>query len=562
MLLELEKFFAERVRDDSIEGAERTFATFADFAGHTDENGVDEPNARVRVTRNGTSHESIWDSDSESEVWEELRRTNRPNANETVRDDDRDCGGETQSPSPSRDPDDVLLCETSSPRPLSRHSTNEPSWLDTRVRGVVRPPATPLPVTRSKTPAGVSSRSRRGANDAAASRVARGGLSLFLSGALEDAYSRGGGDAALAQDAAERDAAKNAPPRTWDSAGSSHSPLGGSAPSSSKSHSLREIAAAQARESAAARDRARGYSATAARDIVSASKSNSLSSLDTSITYSPRREIKAVNTGGAVAVSLTQLAFSKGSYGGRGAARVSSLETQKSPWAIAAKPSSVTPAATASSPGPSLSAILREEEANAAVNSKSNTPSFGSYGSSLTRSGTGASRWFVPESRSPGANVGGGLRDIVANETLRRLHSESTRDGNENENDAAKIRVKAVTKSNVSVAKKSKQSQTKPKRVDGSAVDAKPAGGKKPRPTQIASPAATVPAAPVSKKTKRKNPKERPWPAHPGADELKTNVPDQVTTKPEAPRRKPKGCPKPRGEDPAVSPKEIPKPKL
>jgi hypothetical protein len=104
------------------------------------------------------------------------------------------------------------------------------SWLEARgVRGVAKePPRSPTPRSfssrRSFVLGGIdtaghtvhtSSRSRRSAADAAASRVARGGLSLFLSGALEEAVERGGGDAAVAAAAAARDAARRAPPRGW-----------------------------------------------------------------------------------------------------------------------------------------------------------------------------------------------------------------------------------------------------------------------------------------------------------------------------------------------------------
>ena len=82
------------------------------------------------------------------------------------------------------------------------------SWLEARgVRGVAKEPQrspTPRSSRRSFVLGGVdtaghtfhtSSRSRRSAADAAASRVARGGLSLFLSGALEEAcHSLGAAD--------------------------------------------------------------------------------------------------------------------------------------------------------------------------------------------------------------------------------------------------------------------------------------------------------------------------------------------------------------------------------
>ena len=55
--------------------------------------------------------------------------------------------------------------------------------------------------------------SRRAA-EAAASRAARGALSLFLSGALEEGFHRGGGDDNVASAAAEI-AQRNATPKTW-----------------------------------------------------------------------------------------------------------------------------------------------------------------------------------------------------------------------------------------------------------------------------------------------------------------------------------------------------------
>jgi hypothetical protein len=160
------------------------------------------------------------------------------------------------------------------------------SWLEARgVRGVAKePPRSPTPRSsrRSFVLGGVdtaghtahtSSRSRRSAADAAASRVARGGLSLFLSGALEEAVERGGGDAAVAAAAAARDAARRAPPRGWGVPGDGPGDVPGDdddrpgsgsrvpGPATS-APSLREIAAAQEREAREAAARARGYAAT------------------------------------------------------------------------------------------------------------------------------------------------------------------------------------------------------------------------------------------------------------------------------------------------------------
>ena len=348
---------------------------------------------------------------------------------------------------PSRD-DDANVVSSSANVPC----TYPTSWLEARTaRGVAktRRPAEP-PTLRSRIlaggPAGSSSRSRRAAADAAASRIARGGLSLFLSGALEDAVARGGGDAAVAAAAAARDARRRAPPRSWGAVdpaiprdpGAAGSP---GIPGTAASPSLLEIAAAQEREAREAAARARGYAATAARKIETANASGPV--------YAP---VSAAARGvaspaaGPTAVSLAALASrSRGAYGGRGeASRKGNPKLLASAWSLGGETvlthqhASASGAAT-SGPSPartetpgafvSLSEILREEEAAAAERASSSETRAGGHAGSLGDGGSlGKSGWFVPDARggSPG-RAAGGLAGIVRDEEATRAAAEAAR---------------------------------------------------------------------------------------------------------------------------------------
>lgn len=124
--------------------------------------------------------------------------------------------------------------------------------------------------------------SRRAA-EAAASRAARGALSLFLSGALEEGFHRGGGDDNVASAAAEI-AQRNATPKTWNTGPSRtdapmniQSDISTDAPgaddttrerkSGSGQRGLLDIQLAQEREAAEAALAARGWAATASRSV-------------------------------------------------------------------------------------------------------------------------------------------------------------------------------------------------------------------------------------------------------------------------------------------------------
>ena len=317
------------------------------------------------------------------------------------------------------------------------------SWLEARTaRGVAKArrraePPTPHSRIIAEGPAGSSSRSRRAAADAAASRVARGGLSLFLSGALEDAVARGGGDAAVAAAAAARDARRTAPPRSWGAVvpGIPGDPgaAGSPSPGTAASPSLREIAAAQEREAREAAARARRYAATAARNIETANASGPVYAP----VSAPARGV-ASPAAGATAVSLAALASrSRGAYGGRGeASRKDNPKLFASVWAggetvlthehasaSRAAASGLSPART-ETPGAfvSLSEILREEEAAAAERASSSETRAGGYAGSLSDGGSlGKSGWFVPDARggSPG-RAAGGLAGIVRDEEATR----------------------------------------------------------------------------------------------------------------------------------------------
>ena len=314
-----------------------------------------------------------------------------------------------------------------------------PSWLEARTaRGVARgppkPPPTP-PTTRVprlvSVSTGTSSRSRRAAADAAASRVARGGLSLFLSGALEDAVARGGGDAAVAAAAAARDARARAPPRGWDVGRGAPSSSGSRSPGTSASPSLRDIAAAQARDAREAAARARGYAATAARRI----ETEGAASDPRPVARAPAFQTKTAPNppetrrapGGATAVSLAALAgLSRGAYGGRGEATVgvSSATASASAWSGGGSPSG-TAFLRSRNEDParvSLAEILREEEAAAEERASSSEKSAGGVfvgsrgggGGSLGKSG-----WFVPDAHR-GSPSSGGLAGIVRDEEAMR----------------------------------------------------------------------------------------------------------------------------------------------
>ena len=350
-------------------------------------------------------------------------------------------GNEAPEALPSRDDDANVSVSSSASVPCAYPT----SWLEARTaRGVAKTPRRDEPPTlRSRIlaggPAGSSSRSRRAAADAAASRVARGGLSLFLSGALEDAVARGGGDAAVAAAAAARDARRRAPPRSWGAVdpaiprdpGAAGSP---GIPGTAASPSLREIAAAQEREAREAAARARGYAATAARKIETANASGPV--------YAP---VSAAARGvaspaaGPTAVSLAALASrSRGAYGGRGeASRKGNPKLLASAWVggetVLTHQHASASGAAASGPSPSrtetpkrafvsLSEILREEEAAAAERASSSETRAGGHAGSLGDGGSlGKSGWFVPDARggSPG-RAAGGLAGIVRDEEATR----------------------------------------------------------------------------------------------------------------------------------------------
>ena len=354
-----------------------------------------------------------------------------------------------QNPAKTKALEDAALPSRECTLDASVHSSvNVPcaypvSWLEARTaRGVAKARRRAEPPTLhsrilAEGPAGSSSRSRRAAADAAASRVARGGLSLFLSGALEDAVARGGGDAAVAAAAAARDARRRAPPRSWGAVvpGIPRDPgaAGSPSPGTAASPSLREIAAAQEREAREAAARARGYAATAARNIETANASGPVYAP----VSAPARGV-ASPAAGATAVSLAALASrSRGAYGGRGeASRKDNPKLFASVWAggetvsthehasaSRAAASGLSPART-ETPGAfvSLSEILREEEAAAAERASSSETRAGGYAGSLSDGGSlGKSGWFVPDARggSPG-RAAGGLAGIVRDEEATR----------------------------------------------------------------------------------------------------------------------------------------------
>ena len=288
------------------------------------------------------------------------------------------------------------------PSSPSRSSTSASgaSWLTARVDSVAggSESSSPksLPPTSSRPLQSRAKIGSRRAEEAAAARSARGGLSLFLSGALEASFSRGrGGSRAGDEDADDADdggsgretrnpTTANPPPRRWNLSGA------GEDDAASSPLALRDIQSRQAREAAEAAAAAAGWAATASRGATGdASKSIAASS-------SPR-----TSKGGAVELSLGALMRApRGNvgYGGRGA-RGGASPPEPSAWGLDQRadatgtPPARSPAAAKS---PSLMDIAREEEARA----------------SRAARAARVSGWYVPDRVEPAT----GLRAILAEE--------------------------------------------------------------------------------------------------------------------------------------------------
>lgn len=361
------------------------------------------------------------------------------------------------------------------PRLANETNNSGPSWLTAPVRGVVSPDVQP---EQHNTPVKVrgAGTSRRAA-EAAASRAARGALSLFLSGALEEGFHRGGGDDNVASAAAEI-AQRNATPKTWNigplrtdasmnmqsdddtDAQYGDDDTGSGRKSGSGQRGLLDIQLAQEREAAEAALAARGWAATASRSVPGG-RPESLPSRSQSVDTNSNVNVFSTSGGGssfgtsptgARQFSLGALIGKKGAgYGGRGVARRSNAEPPPPPaWgglAGSIKPSSrgSTPTTTINnSPctngSPSLLDIQAEEEARSLAMPVSpggvGSP-FGSFSERVNRgeghkrrsqnfinSHLGASpggtttSWYVPDSgRTPSV----GLRARMSEEEDARL---------------------------------------------------------------------------------------------------------------------------------------------
>ena len=328
----------------------------------------------------------------------------------------------------------------------SSASASGASWLTARVESVARgsESSSPksLPPTSSRPLQSRAKIGSRRAEEAAAARSARGGLSLFLSGALEASFSRGrGGSRAGDEDADDADdggsgretrnpTTANPPPRRWNLSGA------GEDDAASSPLALRDIQSRQAREAAEAAAAAAGWAATASRGATGdASKSVAASS-------SPR-----TSEGGAVELSLGALMRApRGNvgYGGRGA-RGGASPPEPSAWGLDQRadatgtPPARSPAAAKS---PSLMDIVREEDARA----------------SRAARAARVSGWYVHDRVEPAT----GLRAILAEEAdaeaaeaaeveaaiaaVAAMEAEETRAKAEEARARAKARAKAKAK--------------------------------------------------------------------------------------------------------------------
>ena len=395
------------------------------------------------------------------------------------------------------------------PRLANETNNSGPSWLTAPVRGVVSPDVQP---EQHNTPVKMrgAGTSRRAA-EAAASRAARGALSLFLSGALEEGFHRGGGDDNVASAAAEI-AQRNATPKTWNigplrtdasmnmqsdddtDAQYGDDDTGSGRKSGSGQRGLLDIQLAQEREAAEAALAARGWAATASRSVPG-KRPESLPSRSQSVDTNSNVNVFSTSGGGssfgtspngARQFSLGALIGKKGAgYGGRGVARRSNAEPPPPPaWGGLA--GSIKPLSRGSTPtttinnspctngSPSLLDIQAEEEARSLAMSVSpggvGSP-FGSFSERVNRgdghkrrsqnfnfnSHLGASpggtmtSWYVPDSgRTPSV----GLRARMSEEEDARLARTLA------DEEAERVKVKAP-KDQKGTKKKPKKS-TKP----------------------------------------------------------------------------------------------------
>ena len=396
------------------------------------------------------------------------------------------------------------------PRLANETNNSGPSWLTAPVRGVVSPDVQP---EQHNTPVKVrgAGTSRRAA-EAAASRAARGALSLFLSGALEEGFHRGGGDDNVAFAAAEI-AQRNATPKTWntgpsrtDASMNMQSDISTDAPgdddtgsgrkSGSGQRGLLDIQLAQEREAAEAALAARGWAATASRSVPGG-RPESLPSRSQSVDTNSNVNVFSTSGGGssfgtspngARQFSLGALIGKKGAgYGGRGVARRSNAEPPPPPaWGGLA--GSIKPLSRGSTPtttinnspctngSPSLLDIQAEEEARSLAMSVSpggvGSP-FGSFSERVNRgeghkrrsqnfinSHLGASpggtmtSWYVPDSgRTPSV----GLRARMSEEEDARLARTLA------DEEAERVKVKAPKDANRNQKETKKADQAGPK---------------------------------------------------------------------------------------------------
>ena len=398
------------------------------------------------------------------------------------------------------------------PRLANETNNSGPSWLTAPVRGVVSPDVQP---EQHNTPVKVrgAGTSRRAA-EAAASRAARGALSLFLSGALEEGFHRGGGDDNVASAAAEI-AQRNATPKTWntgpsrtDASMNMQSDISTDAPgaddttrerkSGSGQRGLLDIQLAQEREAAEAALAARGWAATASRSVPG-KHPESLPSRSQSVDTNSNVNVFSTSNGGgssfgtspngARQFSLGALIGKKGAgYGGRGVARRSNAEPPPPPaWGGLA--GSIKPLSRGSTPtttinnspctngSPSLLDIQAEEEARSLAMSVSpggvGSP-FGSFSERVNRgeghkrrsqnfinSHLGASpggtttSWYVPDSgRTPSV----GLRARMSEEEDARLARTLA------DEEAERVKVKAPKDQKETKKKPKKSTKPDPKK--------------------------------------------------------------------------------------------------
>ena len=367
-----------------------------------------------------------------------------------------------------------------------------PSWLSARVRGIGKTPMhreDPPPKPAQTRGAGTSRRSA----EAAASRAARGALSLFLSGALEEGLRRGGGasnvDAAAAETAAER----RTTPRTWNPAETvttvtnispadddhdvNNIPNTPSTPVPvDRRRGLLDIQLAQERETAAEREKARGFAAAASRSVPAYGRNGR--------NNDPHAPSVSFSLGALIG------AGPRSGYGGRGSAFVKSPQSPQSPvtsipaaWG-GVRSSSIESsrsrgdASHGSPPPPSLLDIQREEEARRTSRGEFATASasppyqnaFGSPSPNFRQTFGGSSpasarSWYVPDS---GRGVAVGLRALLAEEEDARLAAELAAA----EAERAKVKVPRLDEEENAEKSKSRRSRA-----------AKPGGRNQRRPT-------------------------------------------------------------------------------